>query len=208
MTPDDVTSCFTRADGRFAFARWDRPLAPIVFGVGDETLPLIKGAVEAIARLAGHEVAETDPELGSNLMFFFFRDWSELTEVPNLDRMIPGLGDLVVRLERENASQYRAFRFDDAGAIQACFAFLRMDAQLSAQPAEVIALHQAVQSILLWSEFAFAERSPLARLPEGGATVLRPEIADLIRAAYDPTIPAASEDPALALRLFARLGRD
>jgi len=83
--------------------------------------------------------------------------------------------------------------------------FLRMDAQLRALPAETLALSQMVQSILLWSDTAFTDRSPLARTP-GGHTVLRPEIGALIRAAYAPVLPAFSDDPALALRLHARLG--
>ena len=126
LTPEEITRLFTRPDGSYAFARWGRPIAPIVFGVEDETLTVVKGAIEAVATLAGHKMAETDPELGSNLMFFFFRDWDELLAVPDLDRMIPELQTLVPRLSAADASQYRAFRFDDQGAIQAAFVFLRM----------------------------------------------------------------------------------
>ena len=60
--------------------------------------------------------------------------------------------------------------------------------------------------MLLWSDTAFRAASPLALLP-GGQAMLRPEIAALVRAAYDPVLPAAADDPAHALRLFARLGR-
>ena len=70
----------------------------MVFGVDDATLSVLKGAIEAVVTLAGHKMAETDPELGANLMVFFFRDWSELPGVPNLDRLIPGLGPLCDRL--------------------------------------------------------------------------------------------------------------
>ncbi|MEM8958996.1 MAG: hypothetical protein AAGC86_14425 [Pseudomonadota bacterium] len=206
LSPEAVAALFTRSGGQYAFARWGRPLAPIVFGVEDSSLGVIKGAIEAVARLAGQEVAETDPELGANLMVFFFRDWAELPEVPNLDRMIPDLGALTERLQAADANQYRIFRFDQDGAIRACFIFLRMDAELSAVPAETLALSQIVQSILLWSDTAFTGTSPLARLPETGTTILRPEIGALIRAAYDPVLPAAAQDPAHALRLYARLG--
>lgn len=91
MTPAEIEALFTRADGSYAFARWGRPIAPIVFGVEDSTLATVKGAIEAVVTLAGHQMAETDPELGSNLMVFFFRDWDELMGVPDLDRLIPGL---------------------------------------------------------------------------------------------------------------------
>ena len=201
-----IGALFTRADGMFVFARWGRPIAPVVFGVEDSSLPVIKGAVEATAALAGIGTADADPELGANLMIFFVRDWSELGAVPNLDRLIEGLGPLLERLEETGANQYRVFRFDDAGAIRAAFVLLRMDEHLGAVPAETLALSQAVQTILLWSDTAFADRSPLLAAPGRGA-VLRPEIGDVIRAAYDPVLPAHARDPSHALRLAARLGR-
>ena len=211
LTADDIARLFTRSDGSFLCARWGRPLAPVVFGVTEESLGTIKGAIEAVAGLAGLEVAETDPELGANFMLFFVRDWSELTETPGLDRLIPELARVVERLAREEANQYRVFRFDAAGAIRACFAFVRMDDHMSREPADALALTQAVQAILLWSDMAFsaeargrASEPPLARTPEGH-TVLRTGVASVIRAAYDPVLPDVARDPAHALRLEARL---
>ncbi len=207
MDPKDIEAHFTRSDGSFLFARWGRPLSPIVFGVADETLSVVKGAFEAVCALSGHKMAETDPELGANVMVFFFRDWSELPEVPDLDRMIPDLKPLVERLENADANQYRIFRFDEDGAIKACFVFLRMDENLSAVPADTLALSQVVQSMLLWSDTAFKDRSPLGQV-ENGAVILRPDIAGLLRAAYDPILPSMAQDPSHALRLFARLQAD
>jgi len=204
MQPDDVTELFTRADGTYAFARWGRPIAPIVFGVEAQTLSVVKGAFEALCALSGHKMAETDPELGSNCMVFFFREWSELLEVPDLDRLIEGLAPLVARLEAAEANQYRVFRFDAEGGIKAAFVFLRMDEHLSAVPAETLALSQVVQTMLLWSDTAFQDRSPLAQVPDG-KVILRPDIAALIRAAYDPVMPVVASDPSHALRLAARL---
>lgn len=204
MTPDDITALFTD-DGRYRFARWGRPMAPVVFGVEDATLQIVKDAFAAVATLTGQPLAETDPELGVNTMIFFFRDWAELTALPDLERMIPDLPALVTRLEAAGANRYRTFRFDEAGAIKAAFIFLRIDDALAQLPAEVIALGEAVQVALLWSAAAFAARSPLAETP-GGVAVLRPEIAAVIRAAYDPAMPAMAEDPSHALRLFARAG--
>jgi hypothetical protein len=206
MTPQDVAQMFTRGDD-YAFARWRRPIVPVVFGVENETLGTIKGAIEAVVVLAGHKMAETDPELGANLMLFFLRDWRELLDVPRLGEMIPGLAETVARLEAVDAAQYRAFRFEADGAIRACFVFVRMAGAMATLPAETIALTQAVQALLTWGESAFAEASPLALHPETGAAILRPEIAGLIRAAYDPVMPAAADDPAHALRLFARIQR-
>lgn len=200
----EIETLFTRTDGQFLCARWGRPIVPVVFGVEDATLATVKGAIEAVVTLAGHKMAETDPELGANLMVFFFRDWGELLELPDLERMIEGLGPLVLRLQAAGANQYRVFRFDATGAIKAAFVFIRMDAVLTETPAETLALSQAVQVILLWSDTAFMDRSALA--VAGETVVLRPEIGALIRAVYDPVLPAVATDPSHALRLSARMG--
>lgn len=205
MEPEQIEAMFTRADGQFVFARWGRPIAPVVFGVEEETLQVVKGALEAVAVLAGHKMAETDMELGSNLMVFFFSDWAELLDVKGMDRLVPDLVSLVGRLDKVDANQYRFFRFDEAGAIKACFVFLRMDAQLSEVPAQSLALSQIVQSYLLWSDDAFRDQSPL--VIAGGNTILRPDVAGLIRAAYDPVLPAAATEATHALRLYARMQR-
>lgn len=203
MQPDQVRQMFTRADGSYLFARWGRPIVPVVFGVEDATLATVKGAIEAVVTLAGHKMAETDPELGANLMIFLFRDWAELPQVPGLEGLIPDLGPLCARLAAEDAHTYRAFRFDADGAIRACFVFLRMAGPLAQMPAEDLALAQAAQAICLWSDKAFADTSPLAVVQ--GRVILRPEIAALIRAAYAPVMPAVAQDPSHALRLAARM---
>ncbi len=203
MTPQEIEALFTRESGEYLFARWGRPIVPVVFGVEEETLATIKGAFEAVAALAGHTLAETDPELGANCMVFFFRDWQELLAVPDLDRLIADLGPLVERLVAAGANQYRVFRFDEAGAIKAAFVFLRMDDELSEVPAQTLALSQVVQTILLWSDLAFRERSALA--VADGTVILRPDIAGVIRAGYDPVLPAMAQDASHALRLYARM---
>ena len=113
-------------------------------------------------------------------------------------------GEVPARLEAEGASQYRHFRFEDSGAIRACIAFVRMDAALSELPAEVLALGLAAQVVLLWSERAFRDRSPLAQAADH--VILRPDVAGVIRAAYDPVMPVMSRDRVHALRLAARIG--
>ncbi len=206
MSPEDVTACFTRSDGSYAFARWGRPVAPVVFGVDDATLAVVRDAIRSVVAMAGHDMQEIDAELGANLMLFFVRDWDELTGVPGLDQLVTDLGPLVGRLAATGANQYRVFRFDREGAIKAAFVFLRMDADLSAVPADTLALAQAVQTIVLWSDLAFRDRSPLVALPDG-RTGVRPEIGALLRAAHEPVMPVAANDPSHALRLAARVGR-
>jgi len=203
MTPEQVQRYFTRSDGQYLFARWGRPIVPVVFGVEDATLRVVKGAIEAVVTLAGHKMAETDPELGANLMVFFFRDWAELPQVPNLDRLVPDLAAACQRLAAAEANQYRFFRFDPDGAIKAAFVFLRMDDHLAAIAAEDLALAQAAQVICLWSDRAFAEVSPLARIAD--RVILRPDVAGIIRAGYAAHMPVVARDASHALRIAARL---
>ena len=202
-TPEAVAALFTRSNGDYAFARWGRPIAPVIFGVDDATLATFKGAVQAMVALARHDTAETDPELGANLMIFFARTWDELLDVPNLGQLVPDLAPLVARLNGAGANQYRFFRFDARGAIKAAFVFLRMDDHLSQTPAQDLALAQAAQIMCLWSDTAFAARPVLA--DAGGVAVLRDDIAAVIRAAYAPVLPQFSSDASHALRLWARL---
>jgi hypothetical protein len=58
--------------------------------------------------------------------------------------------------------------------------------------------------MFLWSQEAFQTRAPLAVL-SNGTTVVRPEIAALLRAGYDPVMPMSCEDASHALRLAARI---
>lgn len=188
MTPEEITALFTRKDGAYLCARWGRPVAPVIFGLADESLNIFREVIRAGFAHAGHPVTDTDPELGSNLMMFFVRDWSELDHVPDLDRLT-GTDDLPERLQSRNADQYRLFRFDADGGIRACLHFLRMSGPLSnAHPAEL------AEALTMRSTLSFsADIAPSA------------ELAALIRAAYDPTMPVAASDPSHALRLFARL---
>lgn len=193
MTPDEIESLFTGSDGSFHAARWGRPIAPVVFGVEDETIVVLRSVLQGLCDLTGLELAEVDPELGVNLMVFFCREWRELAEVPNLEALLPDLSGLVGRLRAAKANQFRTFRYDDEGAIQAAFVFLRMDQVLSDMPADVLATTQMVQIMATWAEGAFRE------------TGLIPEVAELLRALYDPVLPAVATDPSHALRIFARM---
>jgi hypothetical protein len=204
MTEEAIRALFTRGDGTYLCARWGRPIVPVVFGVENATLATVKGALQAVCHLAHHPMAGTDPELGANLMVFFARFWDEIAAVPNLDRLIPDLPALLIRLRAAEANQYRVFRFDPAGAIKAAFVLLVMDHHLSSVPAEVLALSQAVQTIVLWSDMAFADVPPLMRVE--GQAMLRPEIGAVIRAVYDPVLPVVATDASHALRLLARVG--
>lgn len=204
LTPAGVERLFTREDGAFLFARWGRPLVPVVWGASADQRAAIFGAFGALADLAGVGTSGHDPELGANVLVFVLRDWAELLRIPNLDGLASDLAGLVARLDAEEANQYRIFRFDEAGAIRLAMVFVRLDTQMSAVPFADVALLQAVQTVLLWSDTAFRDRAPLVR--RDGAAMLRPDLAALIRAAYDPALPALARDAALAYRLAARMG--
>ena len=75
----DPAPLFTASDTTYRFARWGRPIAPVVFGVGDESLPHLKDAISMTVGITGGPLAETDPELGANFMWFFCREWDELS---------------------------------------------------------------------------------------------------------------------------------
>lgn len=186
--PETIAALFTGTDGKFLCARWGRPVAPVIFGLADASLAIFRGALKAALSHAGHPLAETDPESGANWLCFVLRSWEELAGLPDLDRMT-GLPDLPARLAGQGASSYRLFRFDDAGAIRACFTFLNLGGALAdAHPAK-LAENVAMASLLTWARDI---------VPGQG-------LAALIRAAYDPVLPVAARDPAHALRLVARL---
>ncbi|WP_295045267.1 hypothetical protein [uncultured Paracoccus sp.] len=189
MTADQIAAAFTRADGTFLCARWGRPVAPVIFGLADESLNIFRGAIRAGFAHARHPLTETDPEMGANLMLFFLRDWSDLADVPDLDRLTdaPGLPD---RLADAGADQYRMFRFDADGGIRACLGFLRMGGALAdSHPG------QLAESVFMRCALTFTQDIAPS-----------PAMAALIRAAYDPVLPVAARDPAHALRLAARMG--
>lgn len=203
MQSDGAKARFTRSDGSYAFARWARPIVPVVFGLEPETLAVYKAALTAVAGLTGRGLVASDPEMGINLLVFALRNWTELHDVPEIDALVSGLVDRTAALEAAAANQYRLFRFEPGGSIRAAFLFLRFDAALAAMDAADLALEQAVRLMLLWSDSAFVGRSALALLD--GGVLVRPDIAAVIRAAYDPVLPDAAADVSHALRLAARM---
>ena len=186
MKAEDIAALFTGPDGTFLCARWSRPVAPVVFGMDDASLAVFRAAAAAVFAHARHPLTDTDPEMGANLMVFAVAEWDELAAVPDLDRLT-GMADLPARLAAQQARQYRLLRFDAGGGIRACFSFHRLGDRAihPAQMGESVAVNAA----LSW-----------ARPVSPG-----PDLARLIRAAYDPLLPQAARDASHALRLAARL---
>ncbi len=188
LSPDDITRLFTR-DGRYLSARWGRPVAPVIFGLADDSLAMFSAAIRAAYAHAGHPVAETDAEMGANLMMFFCKSWDELAGIPDLDKLT-GQPDLIGRLIAGDAHHYQIFRFDPDGAIRACLSFVRMNGPLARVHPAALAEALAVRSMLTFAEEVNASD----------------DLARLIRAAYDPVMPNSAHDPSHASRLAARIG--
>ncbi len=199
-----VEEVFTAQDGTYRFSRWGRPIAPVVFGIDDDTLGYLKDAMASVLAVADMQFAETDPELGANLMMFFCQDWDELQMVPNLDQLIPDFEILLASLKRSGANQYRTFSFDDTGAIQVCIVLMRYDEHMADTPVQTLGVGQMTQCILLWGEEAFEDESPIAIVPQNGMCIVKPGYAALIKAAYDASLPPSATDASHAMRLAAR----
>ena len=199
-----VEDLFTTRDGAYRFSRWGRQIAPVVFGIDDATLDHLKDAMQSVALLSGTPFAESDPELGANLMVFFCSDWDELQMVPNLDQMIPDFAVLLGSLKRTGANQYRSFTFDETGAIRVCIVLLRYDEHMADTSVQALGVGQMLQCLLLWGDDAFEDESPIAIVPPNGVCIVKPAYAALITAAYDPALPPSAIDASHAMRLAAR----
>jgi hypothetical protein len=195
---------FTSPGQRYHFARWGRPIAPVVFGVGDENLPHLKDAIAMTVGISGGMLVDTDPELGANFMWFFCRDWDEMLVIPDLDKLIPNFVNLITELQEKNATRYRSFGFEKNGAIQLCVVLIRVDAATERMSLQTLGTSETFQSLLTFGENAFDVHSPIATIKVNNLCIVKPEYAAVVRAAYDPALPAASNDPAHALRVSAR----
>ncbi|MEO1611192.1 MAG: hypothetical protein AAFU55_02375 [Pseudomonadota bacterium] len=197
---------------QFKFARWGGPISPVVVGLDDKGAKLFEEAIGAVAEVAGARIDEIDPEMGANFMVYVMSDWAHAARAPNLPNFLPDLPKLIERLTEANANRYRVFAFDDAGAIRAAITLLRYDEQMQAAPVDYIALTEAALGMLVFDEAGVANDRPvvMARFEDENGeadarAIMTPWHAMLLKAAYDPTIPAGSKDPTLALRLAARI---
>ncbi|MFB2594346.1 hypothetical protein ACEYYB_05810 [Paracoccus sp. p4-l81] len=179
--------------GAYCFARWRRPIVPVVFGVDDATLAAVKGGIEAVVALAGHKMAETDAEMGANLFVFFLRDWPDLAGAAELEGLVGPVAPLAARLAAADARRHVLHRLEEDGAIRAAVVLERV---AGGEDAGALSLALAARALLSWGPDAPA---PVV------AGQLSDEAAALIRAAYDPVLPAASMDASHAMRLAARM---
>ena len=206
MNTKEISDLFLR-EGKYHFARWSKPISPVVFGVDDESLTAIKVAFSDLLLMTPLQLSDFDKELGANLLIFFCSEWSELSEIPNLSKLIPELSTLLDTLNETGSNQYRTFSFTPNGAINVVIVLLKYDSELSSVSTQTLATSQMLQSLLLWAPDAFKDHSPIVRVKETNRCVLKPFYTALVRAAYDPTLPDYSIDQSHALRLQARVTR-
>lgn len=205
-----VTALFSRSEAAiaetggapFRFARWTRPIAPAVFGLSEESAAVMMAGFRDAAELAGVEVAESDAEYGANILLYVVDDWASLRSAPQLADLVPDLEGLTRVLSAAAANQYRIYTFTPEGGLRVCVTLLRYDEALAQLSAPSLALGQAVQTLLMWSDEAFAGESPVT-VRRGGRALVKSRFARLLKAAYAAEIPAYSEDLALAETLAA-----
>ncbi len=200
----EIEALFTSKCGNYTFARWGRPIAPVVFGVDDTTLGYLKDAIAQTVAVTGGTLAETDPELGANFMWFFCTEWTEISQVTDLEKLVPNLNDVVINLDKKDVNEHRMFIFDNTGAIKMCLLFIRMKGAVADMTVQTLAVGETLQSLLVWSNDAFSTQSPIAVIKENGICMVKPNFASLIRAAYDPILPSYATDASHALRLHPR----
>jgi hypothetical protein len=204
LTAEKIETLFTHPDGVFRFARWNRPIATVVFGVDDETLTHLKTAIVTTIGVTGMNTVETDPELGANFMWFFCQDWDEILAVPDLERLIPDLKNIIARLQATTTKTFRIFSFDKDGSIKMCIQLVKVADETADMSIQTLATGETYQCLALFSPHAFLNDSPIAVIEQNGLCIPKPEYAALLRAAYDPVLPVASKEPTHAMRLGAR----
>lgn len=199
-TPETITAAFTRPEG-FRFARWSVPIAPMIYGLDPDSTRLMKAGLHLICDLTNHPYEDSDPVNGYNHVTLHCADWAELRDVPPLG---PGIdaAALADELIARDLPRHLVFWFDENGGIIRALHLVRVDHALAELPADLLSLIHAMMAHLHWGPEAASE-GWVQPGPEGAQ--VRADLLDLLRAAYDRIIPVASSDPAIALRLAARL---
>jgi len=204
LSEDEIKDLFTQTDGTYQFARWSRPIAPVVFGVNDDILKGLRAAIEATVGITGQKLADVDPELGTNFMWVFVREWDELLVLPDIEKLIPNLNQKLVEIKKSNSNSYRYLTFDPDGGIMFACVIIRPMGDYAKQSVSAIGSAETMLTLATFGKKAFANESPLAMIPENKVIVVKPKYAAVIRAAYEETMPVRAIDASHALRIKAR----
>ena len=206
MSHDKIVSLFSQEKG-YHFSRWNKPIAPVVFGIDNSSLASVKSAFLEVISITPLPISDFDSDLGANFFVFFCSEWCELREIPNLNRLIPNLAQVLATLDKNNSNQYRTFFFKENGAINLCILIMKYDLELASVSVQTLAMGQMLKSILLWSPKAFATESPIAIINKNNSCIVKPFYEALLKACYDATLPDFSMDKTHALRVQARVSK-
>ena len=58
LSLEEIEALFTGDNNTFHFARWNRPIVPIVFGVDDETLTHLKSSIVTTVGITGNKIED------------------------------------------------------------------------------------------------------------------------------------------------------
>lgn len=206
MTPDDIRTYFARAGGQYQFARWNRPIVPVVFGDHCLDPGLLREALVRLSGITGHPVDLEAPPSAMTYGTLVVREWRDLAATPGAGKAMPGLAKLGAEAERQGGNQFRTFQRDWRGGIKRCVAVIRTAAgRFDDLTPESMALRQAALSFLHWSIPGVVKLRLVMPGPDG-VDDLKPEVVALLRAAYDPAMPVSSRDPRHADQLAERMG--
>lgn len=203
LSPQHIETMFMHSDG-YRFARWARPIVPVVFGVEDETLGIMKTAIATTVGITGRKIEELDPEIGANFMWFFCKDWEEILDIPKLEKLIPNLKEIISTLQSNNINTHRVFSFEATGGIKLCVVLICLKGEVATISIDALTMRETFLALTLWSSSYFLKINPIAVIATNTLCVVKPKYAVVLRAIYNPILPNATTDKTHALRVFAR----
>jgi hypothetical protein len=200
VTPDEIAAYFTKPNGEFLFRRWASPIVPHAFGPTAPESEVLYQAFDTISALSGHPVVRAPDGVGMNLTFFFINEASDMMKLPGAEGFLGMLAMLVKQLMSGKSALRRNFTTDDkTGAISQMTMIARTSGWLRHHPPESLALRLAVLTHLTWALRRDQKAPPLLVADAPGG--VHPNVAAILRVAYDPSLPDASTDKALCTQI-------
>ena len=200
MLPADITTYFSRPADKFLFQRWDAPIVPQVFGTAAPDPALILTAMKKVAAISGHDLVTSPSGAGMNCTIWFVKEWTDIMKLPGTEMLLGSLGVIVKLLSKKKGNMQRSIDTDPkTGAISRMVVTIRRAGPWAEWSDEHIALRLAVQTHLRWG---YGKTLPALLVKDAdGSWSIAPAVEQILKVAYDPSLPLRSEDPALADKL-------
>ena len=197
MHPDTIARYFTRADGTFQFRRWPAPMVPGVFGEAVPDHRLLEATFAEVESITGQQIRRDGDGSEMNATFWFVRAWGDLLKIPGTEGMLGALGGIVKDLVDSNPPFRRSVTIDaSTGGIGQMALIVQTTKFGIARPMEERLLRLVVHSQLVW---AMGKDFPgLMEDGPGDSKVLSAPVRAILSVAYDPSLPDASNDPAVS----------